>query len=398
MKTLERVVSPLFQSAISDGLFSGACLLVGVGRLQVFSGSWGVTSFRPEAEPVSPRSLFDLASLTKPIATATLFMIFVSQGRIHLHDPLSRFFPQHLVPDDKRTVTVAHLLAHRSGLPDYRPYFRQLIRVAPERRKEILMGWILREPLVHQPGAVRLYSDLGYILLGWILEEISGMPLDRLFAEQFPHPEKPWRLAYRRLVASAETESPIWGAPWALETQRECVATEQCPWRQRLLQGEVHDENAFSLQGVAGHAGLFGCIEELWRWARCLLELYRGGHCERLAAVTPETARVFMEGEESQRRSLADRWSLGFDRPSTQGSSAGRFFSPNTVGHLGFTGTSFWMDLDREIAIILLTNRVHPRRDDDRIREFRPLVHDKVMEVVLSSPYPFSGSHKGGFR
>jgi len=381
---LERAVSPLFQSALFDGVFSGACLLVAVGPRAVFSGSWGAASFEPGAEPLTPSSLFDLASLTKPMATATLFMIFVSEGRIHLDDRLSRFFPLGRLPQDKRALTVEHLLSHRSGLPPYRPYFRELIRVPPKERKDVLMGWILQEPLVHTPGSTRLYSDLGYLLLGWILEEVSGTPLDRLFAEGIRPRGKPWSLGYRRIQAHTETDPPMWADVEAQWTHRACVATERCPWRGRLLRGEVHDENAWCLNGVAGHAGLFGSVDDVWQWAQSLLRLYGGERSELLAAVSPETARVFMGGPENSGKPLGDGGCLGFDRPSAQGSSAGRFFSPNTIGHLGFTGTSFWMDLDRAVTVILLTNRVHPHRDDDRIRGFRPLVHDTVMELVLS--------------
>lgn len=161
------------------------------------------------------------------------------------------------------------------------------------------------------------------------------------------------------------------------------------------MRGEVHDENAWCLNGVAGHAGLFGSVDDVWQWAQSLLRLYGGERSELLLAVTPETARVFMEGQELLEKPFGDRGCLGFDRPSAQGSSAGRFFSPNTIGHLGFTGTSFWMDLDRAVTVILLTNRIHPHRDDDRIRLFRPLVHDKIMQIVLSQGRFLPASTKG---
>lgn len=396
MTPLKQALSPLFHSALSHGVFSGASLLVGVGRRAVFSGFWGAASFQPDAEPIGPSSLFDLASLTKPIATATLFMIFVSEGRIRLDDPLSRVFPHRLIPEDKREITVEHLLSHRSGLPHYRPYFRQLIRVPWSERKEALMGWILQEPLVHKPGSARLYSDLGYLLLGWILEELSGTALDGLFAQRIQPPAEPWQLGYRRFEASTETDIPVFAAPQTQRTLRACVATELCPWRGRLVRGEVHDENAWCLKGVAGHAGLFGTAADVWQWAQSLLALYGGQRSQILSAVTPQTARMFMDGRESSGNFVGHGGGLAFDHPSAQGSSAGRFFSPHSIGHLGFTGTSFWMDLDRAVTVILLTNRIHPHRDDERIREFRPLIHDKVMEFVLSQVHPFPGSTDGG--
>lgn len=360
MKTLEQRISSLMQRALAEGVFSGAGVLVGHGDTVVFSRCWGTTFVGPAARSVTASSLFDLASLTKPIATASLVMVLVQEGRILLEDPLDRIFPYRFVPRHKRSLTVEQLLFHRSGLPAYKPYFRELMEVPPERRKDTLLEWILREPLVAPPGTQRLYSDLGYMLLGWILEEVSAIPLDALFEQRLPCTERPWHLGYRRLMALSATEMPSLAFDRPPKNHTECVATEHCPWRGRLLQGEVHDENAYCLNGVAGHAGLFGTAQDIWQWSQNFKALFDL------------------------------RWRPAFDVPIAQGSSAGRHFSQNTIGHLGFTGTSFWMDLDQEITVILLTNRVHPDRRDDRIRRFRPLFHDTVMESMLGTP---SGLH-----
>lgn len=367
MKTLEQRLLALMQRTLAERVFSGASVLVGRRDTVILSRCYGTTFFGEKAPSVTPSSLFDLASLTKPIATASLVMALAKEGRILLEDSLDRIFPCRFVPRDKRTLTVEQLLGHTSGLPAYKPYFRELIEVRPERRKDTLMEWILREPLVSRPGTQRLYSDLGYMLLGWILEEVSETPLDALFDQRLQCAETPWHLGYRRLVAFSATDVQHGTSADARETRAACVATEHCPWRGRLLQGEVHDENAYCLNGVAGHAGLFGTARDIWQWSQNLKALFE------------------------------PQWRLGFDVPSAQGSSAGRYFSLHTIGHLGFTGTSFWIDLDQHITVILLTNRVHPDRGDDRIRSFRPLFHDTVMECVLGAAGSSSCFDEGGF-
>ncbi len=359
MTILKDRLSDLVESAIAQKVFSGASALVSRKNTVVFSRCWGTTFFGDKGKPVTPFTLFDLASLTKPIATATLVMILAEEGRFQPHDCLDRFFPSRRVPKDKKSLTIEQLLSHRSGLPAYKPYFRELVHVHPQQRKETLMDWVLSEPLITKPGSQRLYSDLGYMLLGWILEEVSETPLDVLFEDLVRPDEASWNLGYRRLGPFPETDGPLHVALRSRQPKEMCVATAHCPWRGRLLQGEVHDENAYCLHGVAGHAGLFGTARDVWEWSQKVNSLFQ------------------------------EKWRLAFDVPRSQGSSAGRYFSSNTVGHLGFTGTSFWMDLDQEIMVILLTNRVHLNRHDERIRTFRPLFHDTVMEVMLHLKEPF---------
>lgn len=387
MTSLEKELSSLFAHAIGEGVFSGASLVVGVDGRKVLEGTWGTTSFHEPSAPVGFQTLFDLASLTKPVATATLFMIFHETREIALEDPLPRFFPRTLVPADKRTLTLEALLSHRSGLPAYRPYYKDLVRIPFNRRRETLLGWILQEPLNHRPGKKRIYSDLGYLLLGWILEEISGSPLDRLFREKIALPLETG-LAYRPGEIVKDRREPT-GPEIA-----SVAATERCPWRGRTLQGEVHDENAYCLGGVAGHAGLFGSADHVWRWVQALWigsKIPESGFTSNVRAsaeATASTKSLYISAEtirffwKPRCDGAGEAWSLGFDHPSGETPAAGRFFSPESVGHLGFTGTSFWLDPTTGIAIILLTNRVHPSRNDERIRAFRPVVHDTVMRAL----------------
>jgi CubicO group peptidase (beta-lactamase class C family) len=366
---VESSLDRLFDDALHRGLFSAASLLVAGPSGIAFERTWGTT--RRGGPRVTPETGFDLASLTKPMATASLYLWETAAGRLDLEDPLARFFPRRLLSRSTADIRLRHLLSHSSGLPAYRPYFRELIQAPPEIRRERLACCILSEETKEPPGRRSRYSDLGYILLGFILEHCGGRSLDDAASEFFRIAGCRDQLGYRQFPPPERPES----VPEPARNERDrWVATEQCSWRNRLLQGEVHDENAFCLGGVAGHAGLFGTARSVWLWLARLWRWYRGEGAE--AGSFGDGMRRFWTRQATREDS---RWTLGFDTPSGTGSSTGSRFSERTVGHLGFTGTSFWLDLEQEIAVILLTNRVHPSRYDERIRTFRPLVHDIVM-------------------
>jgi CubicO group peptidase (beta-lactamase class C family) len=215
------------------------------------------------------------------------------------------------------------------------------------------------------PGSRALYSDLGFILLGWILERRSGRPGDELFSEWLAGPLGLANLFFVDLKAPAKAARAREGRPFA--------ATERCPWRGRTLIGEVHDENTYAAGGVSGQAGLFGTIEDVASLAAVWLDswLRTGGFFDR------RLARLFWEKSEVP----GSTRTLGFDTPSPGASQAGGRFGPRTVGHLGFTGTSLWIDPDRELIVVLLTNRIHPTREHDAIRTFRPLLHERVADL-----------------
>ncbi len=385
------------QEAEAQQVFSGASLLVADSEGIVYEA----TSGRIEASgaPVSPHSRFDLASLTKPLATALICMKLVSEGILDLEAPLRRFFPGLVVPAEKESICALHLLNHCSGLPPYAPLFESLIRMPAPARKTLLLQAILETPLSSKPGKQAQYSDLGFMLLGAILEEILGQPLDRLFMSTVDrlegdtshsvHPvescnttpfrtpanggERPF-LDYVPLEVGCDpTVKPahlrLDGATY--------VATERCPWRGRLLQGEVHDENAYVLGGVAPHAGLFGTARAVHGLLSLLWRLYEGEN--DTAGVSRDVLRLFWS---KPGLVPGSSWTLGFDSPSKEGSSAGRHFSPQSIGHLGFTGTSFWLDPVGGRLIILLTNRVHPHRSNDKMKAFRPYIHDMIMETL----------------
>ena len=227
---------------------------------------------------------------------------------------------------------------------------------------------IRREPLQTPPGRETLYSDLGFIFLEWIFERVSGVDLHQWTRERIYRPLGLKKMGFRPL-GSETIQDP---GPYA--------ATEECPWRRKILVGEVHDENAYAVGGVSGQAGLFGTAGEIYRLLRALKRAWDGA--DTTGPFDGALVRAFW-----QRQSIwgGDGRALGFDIPAPEGSSAGRFFSPQTVGHLGFTGTSFWFDLDRDLLVILLTNRVHPTRSNEKIRRFRPLIHDLIFSATVSS-------------
>ncbi len=263
-------------------------------------------------------------------------------------------------------------MSHSSGLPAYEPFYRELIALEPSQRQDDLLAKVLRTPVMARPGAASCYSDLGFMLLTRVLESVYGSPLDHLASPSLAS-EGDGSLGFYRLrvptdpTLAPERLVPVTGA---------VAATEYCPWRKRLLVGEVHDENAYCLGGVAGHAGLFGNAHGIYRLLVFLWKVQRGS-IEHPFWV-PEVVREFWRKQSALPNGT---WTLGFDTPSPQNSSAGNYFSPRSIGHLGFTGTSFWFDLDREILIILLTNRVYPTRENERLKSFRPLLHNLVMET-----------------
>ena len=355
----ESAVRRLMQAGVDEGVFPGSVLLVARGEDVLLHDAWGVADCDAQ-RPVRPDTAFDLASLTKPLATAVAVMRLVRAGRLGLDAPLARLLPI-MGPTDKAEVTVRQLLSHSSGWPAWQPYFERLLPQPPEERRRFLAQYLADEPLVARPGETVLYSDIDFLALGLVVEACTGERLDRFVRSEIYQP-----LGIRELFFNPLDEPP---------QAREYAATESCPWRGRVLCGEVHDDNAHALNGVAGHAGLFGTVQGVFDLLRVLLRGYEGDI--RSSVFSAELVRAFWSP------SAGTDWALGFDRPSAQASSSGRYFSANTIGHLGFTGTSFWLDIDRRLCIILLTNRVHPSRDNVKIKSFRPRIHDEIMAGLV---------------
>jgi CubicO group peptidase (beta-lactamase class C family) len=349
------------QRGLVDGVFPGGVLLVAEDGVVVFLEAFGLARLRPE-RPMTPDAVFDLASLTKPLATTVALMLLVQEGTLHLDQTLGNAIPDFL-GTDKASITIRQLLSHTSGLPDYRPYYKQVAEFPRSERKGLLRSLLLSEELIHEPGEACIYSDVGFLILEWLVEVTAQKTLDSFVEESVYGPLRLKHLFFVPLNGGAGKNEPSY------------VATADCPWRGKILDGEVHDENAHVVGGVAGHAGLFGTAQDVYGLLNELLRVYAG---------KPNTG-LFHGGVVQtffQRQSDVASWALGFDTPTRPDSSSGQHFSDLSVGHLGFTGTSFWVDLVKNVVVILLTNRIHPDPDNERIKAFRPLLHDAVMEAI----------------
>ncbi len=370
-----REVEQAFEDAVARGVIPGATVVVRRGANVEFEGAFGFRSLAPERSQMRLDTVFDLSSLTKALATAVAAMMLTRDERLRLDDRVTRFFHNFGV-HNKTAVTFRHLLAHCSGLSAWRPFYQRIAEVEKGGRinfmcskgaKQFVYDEIHREKLEAPPATRAIYSDLNFILLGEAIEQVSGFPLNRFCRDKI---FRPLALRSTDFIDISLTRSRH------LEPVADMFApTEICPWRRRMLVGEVDDENAYAMGGVAGHAGLFAPVGEVDLIARELL-LCHAGKSEFVPS------RIVREFWTRDRAVGGSTWALGWDTPSAENSSAGRHFSPAAVGHLGFTGTSIWIEPEKEIAISLLTNRIHPRRNNQAIRDFRPRLHDLIMEAL----------------
>jgi CubicO group peptidase (beta-lactamase class C family) len=352
----------MLDSAIQAGATPGAVLAVSSHGARYLYGA-GKLALGDPGRP-DGHTIYDLASLTKVVATTTLAMIAVSEGRLDLDAPVQRYLPSFRGPGKDR-VTVRHLLTHSSGLPAHRPLWLQSSGAHSALR--LVEG----TPLDTTPGTRMVYSDLGAIVLGEVIERVYHRRLDRLATQRI----------FRPLAMRSTGFRPAPRRFWRI------AATEyDSTWRKRILRGQVHDENAAWLGGIAGHAGLFGSAADLLRFGEWLVDetaRRRDGQTARRNAasrpsVLPSVAREFTRRQEIVPGSSR---ALGWDTPSS-GSSAGHLLSADSFGHTGFTGTSIWIDPSRELVIVLLTNRVHPTRNNPRIGPLRVAVADRVVELL----------------
>jgi CubicO group peptidase (beta-lactamase class C family) len=282
-------------------------------------------------------------------------------GHIGLDLPVARYIPEWNdgpSADWRKTVTVRNLLTHTSGLPAHKDYFLTL-----DSKREFIAA-ICKEPLEYAPGSKTIYSDLGFILLGEILERTTGKTIDQLAQEQIFTP----------LQMTSTTFNPSKNI-----LARIAPTENDATFRKRLLQGEVHDENAYAMGGVAGHAGMFTTASDLAAFGQMMLN---GGVYAHHRMLTRATISMFT----TPQTVAGNARTLGWMSP-TPNSSSGKYFSSRSFGHLGYTGTSIWIDPDRKLFVILLTNRVNPTRENDKIAAVRPAVHDAVIESLgLANP------------
>ena len=353
-----RQVENIMQKAVLDSTFPGGVVTVLKNGVVAYQEGFGYHTY-DKLKKVNPTDVYDLASLTKVVGTTTAIMKLVDSGLISLDDPVLKYIPEYNI-GDKRKVTIRHLLLHTSGLPPFRIYVDSI------RTREVLVEAVKNEPLINPPGARYVYSDLGFILLADIVSDVSGDRIDSYLRKNFYYP----------MGMSSTFFNPSRLGPWMLgripPTEIDTV------YRKKLVKGEVNDERAYYLDGVAGHAGLFSSGYDLAVFSQMILNKgFYGGQ----SYLSPETVERF-----TGYRSDPGNRALGYDRRSDGFSTAGTLSGPNTFGHLGFTGTSLWIDPDRDLAIILLTNRTYPHRSyGEKINEVRASVADAVINSITDS-------------
>jgi CubicO group peptidase (beta-lactamase class C family) len=412
----------LLDRAVVDGAFPGGVLAVGLDG-QVAVHPFGTLTYGAKARRVDEDTIYDVASLTKPIVTTTAAMMQLERGALELDAPVARYLPEFARASAgdsdanwRARVTVRMLLLHDSGLPAHREFFKDVrggnpgakaqrksamlieglkphgstVRLrrrfvvaeatthehlsnasrlrashhsavseaAPTLAKAILAR-VMAEPLVREPGTRIEYSDLGFILLGEIIERLTGESLDEF--------------ARANIFAPLGMNSSTFNPPPNLRA-RIAPTQNDTTYRKRLLHGEVDDENAWAMGGVAGHAGLFSTAGDIAIFAQMLLN---GGIYAHRRLLKRATIEMFF-----MRQTVGDSArTLGWDVP-TESSSSGAHFSPTSYGHLGFTGTSLWIDPEQKVFVILLTNRIHPTRGNEKIKQVRPALHDAVFEAL----------------
>lgn len=342
----------VLRTATSEGKVPGAVGAIVAPDGLVDCQAFGYRCLDPQRLPMERNTLFDLASLTKMVATTASIGILLDREQITLEDPVSRYLPD-FDTEEKRDIRIGHLITHTSGLPAWTPLFREY------KGKEAFLQAIAAMPLEAKPGEKWTYSDPGFITLGLIVEKVSGQGLDEFTHENIFQP----------LGMNQTRFNP---PPSLME---DCAATERCAWRKRIVWGEVHDENAKAMGGVAGHAGLFSTADDLARFCRMVM---CGGELEGVRILKASTVGLF---NTPLIETVDPHQGFGWRIKGTQDASSGPYFSPASFGHTGFTGTSIWFDPERKLASILLTNRVHPSRENQAIGQLRKDFNSAVIEA-----------------
>lgn len=344
-------IDELVQKGIKDSLFPGAAIsIIKDGKL-FYEKAYGRYTYDPTSFSVKTNSMFDLASLTKVTVTTFAIMKLLEAGKISLDDPVEKYIPRFA---DKKKVTIRTILTHTSGLPASKSYFRS------GKNPEEIFNEICDSKLEYKTGSKMVYSDLGMIVLGRLVEKVSGKRLDEFMKESLWQPLSMLSTKYN----PAQVDIPY------------CVPTEiDNYWRFRLLQGSVHDENCYALGGMTGHAGLFSTVQDIRKF---MLMFLAGGTYEGVRYLNESTIKTFIS-----RQSDKSSRGLGWDTNFKHGGVGGKTFSEASFGHTGFTGTSIWADYSKKFAVIFFTNRVHPTRQKEGIKNFRIRLHESLATLLL---------------
>jgi CubicO group peptidase (beta-lactamase class C family) len=351
-------IDSLMHAAIAEQAFPGAAIAIGRDETIVKLEGYGHFTY-DGVQTVTPQSVFDLASMTKVVTTTTAAMLLYEADRLALDAPVARYLPA-FAQNGKDEVTIRHLLTHTSGLPAYRPFHLEGITT-----RRGVIDYIMSVGLEFDPGSQMQYSDFGMITMALVVEAITGQDFAAYAETQIFDPLGMDDTGFRDVGTPDTTVVP---------TEVDDL------FRNRLIQGEVHDETAWILGGVAGHAGLFSTAEDLATFAYMMVN---EGRIYGEAFLQPETIRLFTTRVDPDAHSRA----LGWDTKSLEGySSAGQYFGPRSFGHTGFTGTSMWVDPDADLFVILLTNRVYPTRENSKHRAVRARLADLAYQAIVGAP------------
>ncbi len=364
---MNKDIKKKFLKGIDERIFPGGTIGISFinekGEWNRSINSFGYLSHKANSYKVKNNTIYDLASLTKPLVVVFLLLYLIELKKIRIDENIGNILSDYFLSEKKKKITIEMLVNHCSGLPAHKPYYIDLLGKKSNFRKKILIQKIINEPLIYKPGTKEIYSDLGYILLGFLIEQIEKSNLDKFFREKITNKlgisEDVFFMSYKKL-----------------NIKKRCASTEFNYWDKKLLTGLVHDDNCRLMGGVSGHAGLFGTVRGVLNMCEYFLKIYNN-KSENILFSKQTLDNMLMRKKNS-------RFVCGFDTPSTIGSSSGKYFSKRSLGHLGFTGTSFWMDIEKNIIIVLLTNRVCPSRKENKIKKFRPQIHDIIMKYFFN--------------
>ena len=340
----------ILHRAIEEKSFPGASVAITHRGALVALQGLGHFTYEANSTPVTAETIYDLASVSKVLATTAMAMLLYQQGRLDLDAPVTSIFPDFGSSAGRKRVTLRMLLTHSSGLPGYERLYLKA------RNREEMLAMALRTPLPCEPGTHAEYSDIGFIILGAALEKLAAEPLDAF--------------CHRRVFDPLELRHTRFNPPAAWR-ERIAPTVNDTEFRKRLIQGEVHDENASVMGGIAGHAGLFATARDVASYAHCMLSA-------GVPLFQRETVKLFTTCVHQPPGNSA---ALGWDTPSKP-SQSGKYFSGGSFGHLGYTGTSLWCDPVRNVSVTLLTNRTWPDCRSDAIKQVRPAFHDAVIEAL----------------
>jgi len=368
--TVKKEIKKLLEKGVFEEIFpcaaAGISFCVDKEKRKIITYC-GNASLYPQRRKLKKNTYFDLASLTKPLATTMAILCLVKNKKIDLDEKLPSLLEKK-IKGEKKKITVRQLLGHCSGFPAHREYFKSLKDIPLKKRGDFVENLLLKEELEYEPESKVIYSDLGFMLLGRIIEKKAGERLENFVKEKVLQPlNLEEKIFFNPLFESGQPHR-----------NKDFAATESCPWRKKILFGEVHDDNCYAMGGVAGHSGLFGNIEGVTACADFILDMWKGN--AKHPNINNKDLRSFLK---KQKKIPGSSRTSGFDTTAKSGSSSGKYFSGKSVGHLGFSGTSLWIDPEKEIVVVLLTNRVHPSRENKKIVQFRPFFHDSVIEIIF---------------